>query len=102
MRALMILAVAAVLVVAISPAKAGNPINGKRVFETNCATCHGMDGRSIINGTPNFIRGERLEKPDTMLLVTIRNGLNMMPSWKGVISDTEMEDALSYARTLRR
>lgn len=94
---------AAVAVIALGhPALAGNPVNGKKVFETNCVTCHGIDGRSVVNGTPNFIRGERMEKPDTVLLATMRNGLNMMPSWRGVITDREMEDALAYARMLRR
>lgn len=95
--------VAAVIVAGFAQAAlAGNPVAGKRVFETNCVTCHGIDGRAIINGTPHFIKGERLEKPDVQLLATMRNGLNMMPAWRGVISDTEMEDALAYARTLRR
>lgn len=83
-------------------AQAANPVNGKKVFDDNCAACHGTDGIAVVPQTPNFAKGERMEKPDAQLLNTVRNGLNVMPAWKGMISDTEMADALAYVRTLRK
>lgn len=83
-------------------AQAANPVAGKKVFDDNCASCHGTDGNAVVPQTPNFAKGERMEKPDAQLMATIKNGLNVMPAWKGLISDTEMADALAYARTLRK
>lgn len=83
-------------------AQAANPVNGKKVFDDNCAACHGVDGVSVVPQTPNFAKGERLEKPDAQLLGSVKNGLNVMPAWKGMISDSDMADALAYARTLRK
>lgn len=81
---------------------AANPVQGKAVFEEHCAACHGTDGVAVVPQTPNFVKGERLEKPDGQLLITIRDGLNVMPAWKGIISQSDMADALSYIRMLRK
>ena len=94
--------VAALAALVAVPALAANPVNGKKVFEDNCASCHGADGTAVMAGVPHFSKGERLEKPDAQLLVAIRNGVNVMPAWKGLISDTDQADALAYARTLRK
>jgi cytochrome c6 len=96
------LVAASALLVVPTLAQAGNPVAGKKVFEDNCVSCHGPDGVALVPGVPNFAKGERLEKPDSQLLMTIQNGLNVMPSWRGVITDTQIADALSYARTLRK
>lgn len=101
MRLVSILIAAAVALAAV-PAMAGNPIKGKKVFEDNCVNCHGADGTAIVPGTPNFGRGERMEKPDAMLLNTVRNGSNVMPAWRGIIQDADLLDAIAYVRTLRR
>lgn len=93
---------ACAVVLPLAAAQAANPIAGKKVFDANCAACHGTDGIAVVPQTPNFARGERLEKPDAQLLTTVRNGLNVMPAWKGMISEADMADALAYIRTLRR
>ena len=94
--------VAAVAALVAIPALAANPVNGKKVYDDNCASCHGADGTAVMAGVPHFSKGERLEKPDAQLLKTVANGLNVMPAWKGVISDTDQADAVAYARTLRK
>ncbi|MFN3076637.1 MAG: c-type cytochrome [Alphaproteobacteria bacterium] len=83
-------------------ANAGNPAAGKLVYDTNCSNCHGPDGTPVLQGAPNFTKGERMEKPDAQLLVSMNNGLNIMPAWKGVLTDVQMADALAFARTLRK
>lgn len=72
----------------------------KDVFETNCAICHGYDGITLVEGAPNFAKGEWLEKKDAALLKTIRDGKEQMPPWKDVISPSEQKAALAYARTI--
>lgn len=101
MRRIIALALAAA-VVAPTAAEAGNPAAGRRVYDKNCAVCHGQDGMAVIPGAPNFRRSERLEKPDGMLIATIKRGQNLMPAWRGMISEQDMGDALAYIRTLAR
>ncbi|MEO5374158.1 MAG: cytochrome c [Alphaproteobacteria bacterium] len=83
-------------------ANAADTAAGKLVYETNCANCHGPDGVPVLQGAPNFKKGERMEKTDAQLLATMATGLNIMPAWKGVISEAEMANSLAYARTLRK
>lgn len=86
----------------LSAANAANPAAGKRVYEANCAACHGTDGTATVPGTPDFIKRERLNKPDGLLMNSIRHGLNIMPAWQGQLSADEMASALAYIRTLAR
>ncbi len=74
--------------------------SGQELFEENCAACHGDDGVSILPGSPNFAKGERLEKSDDELLKSINDGLNVMPPWDGVLSTKQMKACLDYVRSL--
>lgn len=91
-----------VAITAALPGQAANPATGRGVYEANCAICHGPQGIASIPGAPNFRRNERLEKPDPVLLMTIRSGIDLMPAWKGILSEQAMADALAYIRTLSR
>lgn len=99
---LMRLTIVSLLCLLPAVAHAGNPIAGRQVYERMCSACHGLDGNAAVPGTPNFARGERLEKPDRMLLATLQVGKNLCPSWRGVITEIQMMDVVSYIRTLRR
>ncbi len=84
-----------------TPALAAEKIElaeAQELYEDNCAMCHGYDGVPIMPGAPNFIKGERLEKNDTELLTSIRDGKGAMPPWAGALSDAEQQAALRYAR----
>jgi mono/diheme cytochrome c family protein len=93
---------AAALLALPATAQAADVMAGKKVFDDNCASCHGPDGNSVVAGVPHFSKGERLEKPDSMLIKTVQTGLNVMPAWKGILTDVQMADALAYIRTLRK
>ena len=82
-------------------AHAADPGNGARIYATHCSGCHGDGGVSNMPGTPDFSRRERLFQPDMVLLVSIRDGVSVMPAYKGLLSDQEMLDVISYLRTLR-
>ena len=99
-----ILKVLGVLVVLVSmfaalPAQAGDINNGRQLYELHCELCHGADGRGVTPDAPNFLRGEGLLKPDDLILRSLRNGVNAMPGYRGVLSDREMFDVISYLRT---
>lgn len=90
-----------VMLLSGSVAYAADPGNGARIYATHCSGCHGEGGVSNMPGTPDFSRRERLFQPDMALLASIRDGVSVMPAYKGLLSDQEMLDVISYLRTLR-
>ena len=95
-----IMASAALLLASGGIAYAADPSNGGKIYTTHCSGCHGEGGVSNMPGTPDFSRRERLFQPDMVLLASIRDGVSVMPAYKGLLSDQEMLDVISYLRTL--
>ena len=85
-------------------AKAG----GATAFKDNCAACHGT-GAAGGNGYPNlndddWIWGGKLEDIYLTLKVGIRGShpetrTNMMPSFKGVLTDEQIKQVADYVKT---
>lgn len=75
---------------------------GKKIYEKNCAACHGKDGKGIMPKMPDFSKGERMSKSDKDLLVSISGGVKgtAMPAWKGKLQDADMAAALSHIKGL--
>ena len=94
--------VAAVLIVASHGAEAADTFNGKEVYDLHCQGCHGLDGRSMEPGVPDFTRGESLMVPDTELFERLWDGMAHMPSYRGMIEDSDLRDVIAYVRTLQR
>lgn len=94
-------AVVAVLAVA-GGANAADIYNGKEVYDLHCQGCHGVDGRSMEPGTPDFTRGESLMVPDSELYERLRDGMGHLPSYRGMIEDSDLRDVIAYVRTLQR
>ncbi len=97
-----IVPVVAVLLAMPAPAEAGNPRRGKEVYDTHCASCHGIDGTAAMVGVPSFRKGERLERPNPVLQKTIMSGRRMMPAWRGLLTLEQISDVVAFIRTLRR
>ncbi len=49
---------------------------------------------------PNFARGESMLQPDPVIATSIRNGINAMPAFQGVLSDSDIMNVVVYLRTL--
>ncbi|HHM05491.1 MAG TPA: cytochrome c [Gammaproteobacteria bacterium] len=81
--------------------QAADPAHGARVFQAQCAKCHGSDGAPTMPGVPDFSRGAPLMKSDIELLKFIRRGRGIMPAYQGLLTDNDILDAISYLRTLR-
>ena len=96
-----LVAVAAVLIVAGHEARAADIFNGREVYEMHCQGCHGIDGQSMEPGTPDFTRGESLLVPDTELFKRLWDGAHM-PSYRGMLEDSDLRDVIAYVRTLQR
>ena len=87
----------------------GDAEKGKRFFNHNCFTCHGVKGNgkgprsSFINPKPrNFLSIEsriRLNRPT--LFGAVRDGIrgSVMPSWGKVLSDQQIADVAEYVFT---
>jgi cbb3-type cytochrome c oxidase subunit III len=87
----------------------GDARKGKRFFEHNCFTCHGIKGNgkgprsSFINPKPrNFLSIEsriRLNRPT--LFTAVRDGIrgSVMPSWGKVLTDQQIADVAEYVFT---
>lgn len=94
--------VAAVVLTFSGAANAADIFNGKEVYDLHCQGCHGVDGRSLEPGTPDFTRGESLMVPDTELYERLRDGTGHLPSFRGMIEDSDLRDVIAYVRTLQR
>ena len=97
------LATAVTAVVVVSQgARAADIFNGKEVYELHCQSCHGIDGSSVEPGIPDFTRGESLMVPDTELFERLWDGMDHMPSYRGMMEDGDLRDVIAYLRTLQR
>lgn len=78
---------------------------GEEVFESSCASCHGVDGKGMEifkkSGIPDFTDAAWQKKEsDEELLDVIRNGEGtVMPAWKDKLSDEEIKSVLKYVRS---
>lgn len=82
---------------------------GKAVYTRHCLACHGPGGwgdgpaaASLKVAPANFHRFRSFLKSDEELLRTIEHGVVFSPmhSWRGQLSDGEMQDVMAYIRLL--
>ncbi|MEO6307630.1 MAG: cytochrome c [Nitrospiraceae bacterium] len=82
---------------------------GKAVYERHCQACHGVggwgdgpDAKALKVAPANFHRFKSFLKSDEELLRTIEHGVAFSPmhSWRGQLTDGEMQDVVSYVRLL--
>ena len=92
----------------VSQALAADADAGKKIYEKNCAGCHGADGK----GNPavaktlgekglNIVGKETTEKSDEVLLKIIAEGAGKMPPSKKLTKD-EQKAVLQYSRSLAK
>jgi mono/diheme cytochrome c family protein len=87
----------------------GDAGRGKVIYQKHCLPCHGSQGRGDgqfgqVTRPPaaDFTSPQSKKKTDAQLLDTIRNGRppTAMEGWKWQLSDGEIEDVLTYVKTL--
>lgn len=81
-------------------AHAGDMQNGREIYELHCSICHGVDGVSVDMTIPSFANGDRLFQMDQDILRSIREGKELMPAFRGLLSDQEIRDVITYLRSL--
>jgi mono/diheme cytochrome c family protein len=85
--------------------------DGKGLFDTNCSTCHGSNGKGTPGVFPPLAGNSEVTAKDPAPIVKIvLNGLNIsktiegkqynggMPSWKS-LSDADIAAILTYVRS---
>lgn len=87
------------LLLATSLTLAGDPFAGSNIYVEQCASCHGGDGRGVIAGTPSFRGGALMARSDAELKATIRTGKNLMPAFRGLLDEQQIDDVVTYIRT---
>ncbi len=90
---------------------AGNPVIGKQVYNNNCVICHGANGKGkgklteVYDMAPadhtnadamNHMSNEKMHS----IIYKGSVGAQLMPGWKGILSDREIDDTISYIRLL--
>ena len=73
-----------------------------RLFEDNCAACHGADAKGQRNLFPNLRDGDWLwgSSPE-QITQTINNGRNaVMVSWQPILGDEKVHDVAQYVKAL--
>lgn len=97
MRSLALAAVAASLWWA-PPLRAETPVEtGERLFEANCAPCHG----ERISNPNNLFDLKRLGKDERARFdKSVRGGKGQMPAWEGTFTDEEFDGIWAYVRSL--
>jgi cytochrome c oxidase cbb3-type subunit 3 len=79
-----------------------NRADGRALFESTCATCHGLDGHGAERGPNIATRPEARRLSDTEILTILRNGRpkSGMPAFGGM-GGAKLESLLAHLRNLQ-
>lgn len=70
---------------------------GRTVFNTNCALCHGRDGKAGLNGAKDLTLST-LSKEE--MIAIVRNGKGAMLPYKNVLTPEEITAVVEHVRKL--
>lgn len=80
------------------PGQPASAPDGKAIFETKCARCHGNDGTKGLLGARNL---QTSQLPDAELLQVVTKGRRIMPAWGNRLSNGELQQVVQYVKQLR-
>ena len=92
-----------------NPLGTGAASQGAEVFRTNCETCHGAQGHGdgpagqALDPRPRNLAELQTKAGDDYLFWRIREGKpgTSMVAWKGILTDEQIWQAISFIRTLK-
>jgi len=73
--------------------------DGKKLYKTYCAACHGFDGKLAVNGAKD------LTKSTTSLeerVAQVYHGKGLMTPFKGILKDAEIVAVAKYLGDMRK
>ena len=82
---------------------------GAQVFHTNCEPCHGPQGRGdgpagqALDPKPRNLANLQATAEDDFLFWRVREGKpgTSMVAWKGILTDEQIWQVISFIRTLK-
>jgi mono/diheme cytochrome c family protein len=88
-------------------AQAGKAEEGQKLFEVNCAKCHGPDGTGDTPigkavGAKDLHSAEAQKLTDAQLFTQIDQGKNNMPPFGGSLDKAKINDLVAYVKVLRK
>lgn len=90
--------IAMVILVLGRPALAADSTNGGKIFGANCASCH-MGGNNMVMANKT-LKKDALEQfgmySTDAITNQVINGKNAMPSFKGRLTDDQIQDVAAY------
>jgi len=97
--------VASVRISHSAAAQAGNAADGQKLFETNCAKCHGPDGsgNTAIGkavGAKDLRSPEAKKLTDAEIYTQIDQGKGNMPPFGDSLGKAKVNDLVAYVREL--
>ena len=88
----------------------GTPLDGKKIFATNCAVCHQLSGEGVEVTYPPLAGSEWVTDDAAKMVRIILHGLTgpvdvagqsysgAMPPWGGTLDDAELAAVATYVR----
>ncbi|BDS13812.1 c-type cytochrome [Aureispira anguillae] len=73
-------------------------VSGVEIYKTRCLVCHGTDGKMGMNGAKD-LSSSPLNVAQRIEVVT--NGKNIMPKFKGIMSEEEIKAVVEFTMTLK-
>jgi mono/diheme cytochrome c family protein len=88
-----------------SAAAQGKAEEGQKLFDANCAKCHGPDGSGDTPigkavGAKDLRLPEALKLTDAQIYAQIDQGKNNMPPFGGTLDKAKIDDLVAYVRVL--
>jgi mono/diheme cytochrome c family protein len=82
-----------------APAPTGDPVAGKEVFESaGCVACHTLaDAGATGTVGPNL---DQAKPPATLVVTRVTNGAGAMPSFKGKLTEEQIDDVAAYVSSV--
>ncbi len=71
---------------------------GEKVYAANCAVCHQPTGKGVPGAFPALDGSAIVNGPKADQIKLVLNGKNAMPTWKSVLSDTDIAAVITFTR----
>jgi mono/diheme cytochrome c family protein len=106
-RALALLSLFLLVIPHSAKGQAGKAEDGQKVFEQNCAKCHGPDGsgNTAIGkavGAKDLRSPEAQKLTDAQIATQIDQGKGNMPPFGGTVNKAQINDLIAYIHVLTK
>jgi len=101
-RLVLLLIIALLQLIIIHPAQALSDINGRQLFQENCASCHIGGGNILVEqktltktGLTEYLSNFNVD-PIGAIINQVKNGKNAMPAFKDKLSGEQIFEVATY------